>query len=61
MIGSRHKRDTIYSALRTEGADPDRIERVHCPIGAAIGAETPEEIAVSIVAEMIMQRSQKKR
>jgi xanthine dehydrogenase accessory factor len=60
MIGSRRKRDTIYSALQAEGVDPARIERVHCPIGAAIGAETPEEIAVSIVAEMIMQRSQNK-
>ena len=61
MIGSRHKRDAIYKALRAEGVDPRRIERVHCPVGVAIGAETPEEIAVSIVAEMILQRSRKNR
>lgn len=59
MIGSHRKRDTIYDALRTEGVPQSQIERVHCPIGLDIGAETPEEIAVSIVAEMILQRSRK--
>ena len=59
MIGSRRKRDTIYDALREEGVSERHIERVHCPIGLAIGAETPEEIAVSIVAEMILHRSRK--
>ncbi len=59
MIGSRRKCDTIYGALMAEGVDPSQIERVHCPIGLAIGAETPEEIAVSIVAEMIAHRSRK--
>jgi len=57
MIGSRRKRDTIYGALRAEGVPQHQIDRVHCPIGLAIGAESPEEIAVSIVAEMIMHRS----
>jgi xanthine dehydrogenase accessory factor len=60
MIGSRRKRDTIYEALREEGVSERHIERVYCPIGLAIGAETPEEIAVSIVAEMILHRSRKK-
>ena len=59
MIASRRKRNTIYDALRAEGVPQSRIDRVHSPIGLAIGAETPEEIAVSIVAEMILQRSQK--
>ena len=59
MIGSRHKRNTIYEALRAEGISQSLIERAHCPIGVAIGAETPEEIAVSIVAEMVLQRSKK--
>ena len=58
MIASRRKRNTIYDALRAEGVQQSQIERVHSPIGLAIGAETPEEIAVSIVAEMILQRSQ---
>jgi xanthine dehydrogenase accessory factor len=60
MIGSRHKRNAIYDALRADGIPQAQIERVHCPIGLAIGAETPEEIAVSIVAEMISHRSKKK-
>jgi xanthine dehydrogenase accessory factor len=60
MIGSRRKRNTIYEALRAEGISQSQINRVHCPIGLAIGAETPEEIAVSIVAELILQRSQNK-
>jgi xanthine dehydrogenase accessory factor len=60
MIGSRRKRNAIYDALRAEGVSPSQIDRVHCPIGLAIGAETPEEIAVSIVGEMILHRSQNK-
>jgi xanthine dehydrogenase accessory factor len=53
MIGSRRKRDAIYGALFKEGFSQGDIDRVHSPIGLSIGAETPEEIAVSIVAEMI--------
>jgi xanthine dehydrogenase accessory factor len=59
MIASRRKRNTIYDALRAEGVSQTQIDRVHSPIGLAIGAETPEEIGVSIVAEMILQRSQR--
>jgi xanthine dehydrogenase accessory factor len=58
MIGSRRKRDRIFDALRAEGVARSQIERVHSPIGLAIGAESPEEIAVSIVSELILQRSQ---
>lgn len=57
MIGSRRKRDMIYRALLEEGFSQADIDRVHAPIGLAIGAETPEEIAVSIVAELIMVRA----
>ena len=53
MIGSQRKRDAIYRALFKEGFSKRDIDRVHSPIGLSIGAETPEEIAVSIVAEMI--------
>ena len=56
MIGSRRKRDTIYKKLREEGFSEEDLSRVHAPIGLDIGAETPEEIAVSIVAEMIKVR-----
>lgn len=57
MIGSRRKRDTLYATLRQEGFTPEDLQRVHCPIGLAIGAETPAEIAVSIVAELIQVRA----
>jgi xanthine dehydrogenase accessory factor len=59
MIGSRKKRDAIYRALENEGFSADDFEKVHCPIGLSIGAQTPEEIAVSIVAELIHVRSMK--
>jgi len=59
MIGSRKKRDAIYRALEKEGFSAGDFEKVHCPIGLAIGAQTPEEIAVSIVAELIHARSVK--
>ncbi len=57
MIGSTRKRDAIYKALRNEGVTARELERVHCPIGLAIKAQTPEEIAVSIVAELIRKRA----
>jgi xanthine dehydrogenase accessory factor len=57
MIGSRRKRNMIYDALLKEGFTKDDIGRVHAPIGLDIGAETPEEIAVSIVAELIQIRA----
>lgn len=59
MIGSRRKRDAIYAALLEEGFTRRDLERVHCPIGLDIGAETPEEIAVSILAELIQVRAGK--
>jgi xanthine dehydrogenase accessory factor len=58
MIGSRRKRDLIYQELLTKGFSNSELERVHAPIGLAIGAETPEEIAVSIVAELIRARAE---
>ncbi|HUW65342.1 MAG TPA: XdhC/CoxI family protein [Spirochaetia bacterium] len=57
MIGSRRKREEIYRALREQGVSDRELARVHSPIGIAIGAETPEEIAVSIVAELIAVRA----
>jgi xanthine dehydrogenase accessory factor len=58
MIGSRRKRDIIYQKLLEEGFTQKDIGRVHSPIGLDIGAETPEEIAVSIVAELIQVRAE---
>jgi xanthine dehydrogenase accessory factor len=53
LIGSKAKVKRIFDALRTEGATPDMLSRVHAPIGLDIGAITPQEIAVSILAELI--------
>lgn len=57
MIGSRRKRDAIYEALLSQGFTRKELQRVHSPIGISIDAETPEEIGVSIVAEMIRERA----
>jgi xanthine dehydrogenase accessory factor len=57
MIGSRRKVLSVYRALEEKaGIPPERFERVFAPIGLAIGALTPEEIAVSIAAELIAVR-----
>ncbi len=53
MIGSRAKVKRIYDVLVEEGMAPDALRRVHAPIGLDIGAVTPQEIAVSILAELI--------
>lgn len=58
MIGSSKKRDKIYASLLAEGVPQANIDRCHCPIGLGIGAQTPEEIAVSIGAELIKSRSE---
>jgi len=57
MIGSKRKREKIYQALMEEGVSDERLRQVHSPIGMDIDAETPEEIAVSIVAELIRVRA----
>ena len=56
LIGSKRKIIEIYKILESEGVPLERLERVHAPIGLDIGALTPEEIAVAVVAEMIAVR-----
>lgn len=56
MIGSRRRTSTVLQHLYEEGFPKEALERVHTPIGLDIGAETPEEIAVSILAELILVR-----
>jgi len=60
MIGSRGKRETIYRRLLSDGYTQADIDRVSSPIGLPIGAESPEEIAVSIAAELIRARAEKR-
>ncbi|MFC1884881.1 XdhC family aldehyde oxidoreductase maturation factor [Thermodesulfobacteriota bacterium] len=57
MIGSKRKRQIIYEKLLEEGFSDSDLARVHSPIGLEIGADSPEEIGVSIVAELIKVRA----
>ncbi len=56
MIGSKRRVSTVLRHLAEEGLPVEALERVYTPIGFDIGAETPEEIATSILAEIIMVR-----
>jgi xanthine dehydrogenase accessory factor len=56
LIGSRAKVARIWTALLAEGMPPECLERVHAPVGLEIGAVTPAEIAISILAELIAVR-----
>ena len=57
MIGSPGKIKNIFRDLLKEGIARERLEQVHSPIGLDLGAETPDEIALSIAAEMVMLRN----
>jgi len=57
MIGSKRKVKILFDDLRGKGFKEDTLGTVHAPIGIDIGAETPQEIAVSIIAELIKIRS----
>ena len=56
MIGSKRRTGAVLQHLADDGFSPEALARVRTPIGLDIGAETPEEIAVSIIAEIIMVR-----
>jgi xanthine dehydrogenase accessory factor len=56
MIGSRRRATTIREHLRREGVGAEHLRRVHSPIGLDIGAITPEEIALAILAEIVLAR-----
>jgi xanthine dehydrogenase accessory factor len=61
MIGSKRKTIAIFKELQAEGLPAHLFDRVHAPIGLDIGAITPEEIAVSITAELIAHRRKVER
>jgi xanthine dehydrogenase accessory factor len=61
MIGSKRKTIAIFQELQKEGLPAHLFERVHAPVGLDIGAVTPEEIAVSITAELIAIRRHAER
>ncbi len=56
MIGSKRKVLSVYKALESDGYKPEEFERVYAPMGLEIGALSPEEIAVSIAAELVAVR-----
>jgi xanthine dehydrogenase accessory factor len=58
VIGSKRRWLTTAKALKEKGVSEERIARVHSPMGLELNAETPEEIAVSIMAEILMLRDQ---
>jgi xanthine dehydrogenase accessory factor len=53
VIGSRRKARIQHEQLLAKGFSEEDLRRIHCPIGIDIGAETPEEIAISICAELV--------
>ncbi len=59
MLGSKRKVAVVIDALRESGVSPVAIGRLYSPVGLDIGAETPAEIAVSILAEMLRHRSER--
>jgi xanthine dehydrogenase accessory factor len=59
MLGSQRRAITVFETLKQEGVSDEKLKRVHAPIGIEIQAETPREIAVSIMAEIIQVKSQK--
>lgn len=56
LIGSRRRTNIVLDRLRSNGADEDVLKRVRAPIGLDIGAVSPEEVAVAILAEIIAER-----
>jgi xanthine dehydrogenase accessory factor len=59
LMGSARKVKLFFEALANEGVDPASFKRVYSPVGIQIGSETPEEIAVSIAAELVSIRKKK--
>ena len=56
LVGSRAKRNKFLQRMRAQGVAEEELDRIRAPLGVDIGAVTPEEIAVSIVAELIAVR-----
>jgi xanthine dehydrogenase accessory factor len=56
MIGSRRRVQTVVRILAAEGYDPEELRQIRAPIGLDVAAETPDEIALSIIAEVVAAR-----
>jgi xanthine dehydrogenase accessory factor len=57
LIGSKRKKQVVLDQLREDGVTDEQLARIRCPIGLPLGGNTPEEIAVSIVAELLQTRN----
>jgi xanthine dehydrogenase accessory factor len=53
VLGSKAKMKTLLTSLAKEGVSKEKLDRIHTPVGLPINSHTPEEIAVSIAAEII--------
>ena len=58
VIGSSQKASLLKRELKSENISPEKIESFHCPMGLSIGNNTPSEIAISIVAQLIQRRDE---
>lgn len=56
LIGSKRRTNIVLERLRESGAEEERLKRVHAPVGLDIGAVTPEEVALAIMAEIVAVR-----
>jgi xanthine dehydrogenase accessory factor len=56
LLGSKHKISALWSALVQAGVPEERIVEIHTPVGLDVGAQTPEEIALAIAAELVATR-----
>jgi len=56
LIGSKRRTNIVLDRLREAGADLEKLSKVHAPVGLDIGAVTPEEVALAILAEMVAER-----
>ena len=57
MMGSKPKVNSCFEGLRSKGVSEEALAAVHAPIGLAIGGDSPREIAVSVVAQMVAARN----
>ncbi len=58
LIASRKRSRLVMDYLRSEGLEPEQLERVRAPAGLDLGARTPEEIALCVISEIVMERRQ---
>ena len=61
LLGSKKKVKTVFANMVKEGVPQESLKRIHAPIGVPIATDTPEEIAISIVAEIVDVRRQNKK